>query len=186
MLNYASKEQKLMAKVEAVNINNEFTNEFSKILINFFNPFINQKILKSDSELLKSIHDQLKTLTNDLLEQFKIKYPNPKYNILFFRYRNDQHKYSRYSLNYTIKTNVNVYEPYTDESATNVVYIADLNTELLNTISKTHQPTNYKTNYTFNELKFQQQQYFNLKREVENKQIELFNFIEDIEAKKYT
>lgn len=185
MKNYASKEQKLQAKVEAVNINNEFTNEFTKILIQYLTPWINRKILKTNSEYLKGIQDGIQSITNELLTHFKTKYPYPKCNINFWRTQNDLAKYSKYSLNYTIKTTIHVDDPYTDEEATNIIYIADFDPNNLSNISKLHNPPKLKTNYTFNELKFQQQLYFDITKTLEKHKIELFNFIEDIELKKY-
>jgi hypothetical protein len=58
----STREQRLRAKVKAVNRANTFANALHPILKEYFAPYVGCKVIKSDGQLLKKIEDKLPKL----------------------------------------------------------------------------------------------------------------------------
>ena len=119
---------KLEARVQVVNRVHHHANKLYPILVEFFTPYVGQKILKADGSVLKKIEEPLRVLLS----------ANTDESLDIWKYN------SAYTLNYTIKSHT-TYDNiayYHDVG----LYIADLkHGEIL---EKFLNPPNFKTDYT--------------------------------------
>ena len=74
---------RLTQKVHLVNQVNKFTNELWPNLINLFNPFINQQVLRSDNNLLKKLSERVDELTKTEVEGLYVVRRFSKYLLKF-------------------------------------------------------------------------------------------------------
>jgi hypothetical protein len=147
-------EDRLKARVRAVNAANLYAAELYKKLVAVFEPFVGQKILKADGTLLAKIEPLVKALN----------LPNtPKLSV--YRHSSD------YSLAWTVKTSewTQEYTVYHEV----VVYIGDLGLQTLKGITP---PYDHAFNYTAEDVAAKRKAYEAAKKVMEDARSELYPF----------
>jgi hypothetical protein len=151
---YATREQKLAAKVKAVNHAHAIANEWCPKLRAIFTQFVGKQIEKKDGPLLEKI------------KKFLPDFPSTPF-LQIYRHRSD------YSLAWTVKTS----EMDTDHTCLyheTTFYVGDLDHGIL--VKVLDNECNYRTDYTTEEISEKRREYNEAKREADEARDNLFPF----------
>jgi hypothetical protein len=136
---HESKKKELEAKIEATNLAHAYGNKLRKLLVEFFTPYVGQKIIKADGSLLAKIAAKLPAFPDEK--------GNPGQHvhasIMTYRHRSD------YSLAWTVKTCQPI-PPHTCTYYESTVYIGDMDGDVLKSMT-THME-DWKADYTLADI----------------------------------
>lgn len=192
---YATPDQAFQAKIDAVNIANQFANQFSTKLHHLFKPLINKKVLNKNADPLSKINNKIYTLYLNTKKEFYSTYKATKYKINIWRTTKpfDDSEFAWFSLTWNLSVNVNQLYPFIDEVHTAIINVSRIDNNNPQFITHVLPPTCLKTDYTLKDMKTKQKKYLKLKTQSEAIQLQisplhtqLLPFIDNIERYRYT
>lgn len=133
-----SKKKELAAKIEATNLAHAYGNKLRKLLVEFFAPYVGQKIVKADGSLLAKIAAKLPAFP-DVKGN-----PGQHEHASIMTYKHN----SAYSLAWTVKVCQPI-PPHTCTYYEMTVYIGDMSGDVLKAM--TNHTDDWKADYTLEE-----------------------------------